>query len=559
MAAGFLFFPLANPFPGLILVTQVGDRDGPREQPNTVMKKDRIVIFDTTLRDGEQCPGASMTLREKLEVARQLARLKVDVIEAGFPITSQGDFEAVQTIAREIKGPIICGLARCVSKDIDAAGEAVKPAGKRGRIHVFLATSKIHREFKLGKAQDEIVRLAVEGVKRAKSYVQDVEFSPEDGSRTEPEFLVQVCKAVIAAGATTINIPDTVGWAVPEEFGALIKHLHDSVPEFKSGKAVISVHCHNDLGLAVANSLAAVRAGARQVECTVNGIGERAGNASLEEVVMAMHTRPDFFTGVECRINTREIVKSSRLVSRMSGLLVQRNKAIVGENAFAHSSGIHQDGILKKRETYEIMDPQEVGWGQTELPLTKHSGRAAVSARLKQLGFKMTESDVNSLFSRFKEIGDKKKFVYDEDLVALVEGHITEVPETWSLDYLSVTSGSQTLPTATVRLKRPGQKADELLEDASIGDGPVDAAVKAIDRLTKTNGKLMDYALRAVSQGQDAIGEVTLKADFGDGELVTGKGASTDIIEASARAYLNAVNRFLIASEKPSGSNQSQP
>ncbi|HKS38129.1 MAG TPA: 2-isopropylmalate synthase [Verrucomicrobiae bacterium] len=508
------------------------------------MKNDRIIVFDTTLRDGEQCPGASMNLREKLEVARQLARLKVDVIEAGFPITSQGDFDAVQTIARNIKGPVIAGLARCVPKDIDAAGAAVKPAGKRGRIHVFLATSKIHREFKLGKARDEIVRLAVEGVKRAKSYVSDVEFSPEDGSRTEPDFLVQVCKAVVAVGATTVNIPDTVGWAVPDQYGALIRHLYESVSEFQSGKAVISVHCHNDLGLAVANSLAAVRAGARQVECTVNGIGERAGNASLEEIVMAVRTRGDFFGGLQCGVNTREIVKSSRLVSRMSGLVVQRSKAIVGENAFAHSSGIHQDGILKKRETYEIMDPQEVGWGQTELPLTKHSGRAAVAARLKHLGFKMTEADVNALISRFKEVGDKKKFVYDEDLVALVEGHIAEVPETFTLDYLNVTSGNQTVPTATVRLKKAGKKP-EVLQDANIGDGPVDASLKAIERLTNTRGRLMDYSLRAVSQGKDALGEVTVKVDFGDGELVTGKGASTDVIEASARAYLNAVNRFL--------------
>jgi 2-isopropylmalate synthase len=352
-----------------------------KNSASAVMKNNRIIIFDTTLRDGEQCPGASMNFREKLEVARQLARLKVDVIEAGFPVISQGDFEAVQAIAREIKGPIIAGLARCVDKDIDAAGEAVKPAGKKGRIHVFLATSKIHREFKLGKAQDEIIRLAVSGVKRARSFVDNVEFSPEDGSRTEPDFLIQVCKAVIAAGANTINIPDTVGWAVPDQFGALIKDLYNAVPEFQSGKAVISVHCHNDLGLAVANSLAAVRNGARQVECTVNGIGERAGNAALEELVMAIKTRSDFYGGVECGINAKEIVKSSRLVMRMSGLIVQRNKAIVGENAFAHSSGIHQDGILKKRETYEIMDPQDVGWGLTELPLTKHSGRAAVSAR----------------------------------------------------------------------------------------------------------------------------------------------------------------------------------
>ena len=515
------------------------------------MKKNRIIIFDTTLRDGEQCPGASMNLREKLEVARQLARLKVDVIEAGFPIISEGDFTAVKSIAQEIKGPIIAGLARCVDKDIDAAGAAVKAAGANGRIHVFLATSKIHREFKLGKAQDEIIRLAVAGVKRARSLVADVEFSPEDGSRTEPEFLVQVCQAVVDAGATTVNIPDTVGWAIPDQYGALIKRLYEEVPAFKSGAAVISVHCHNDLGLAVANSLAAVRGGARQVECTINCIGERAGNAALEEVVMAMKTRADFYEGFACGVNTREIVKSSRLVSRMSSLLVQRNKAIVGENAFAHASGIHQDGVLKKRETYEIMDPQEVGWGATELPLTKHSGRAALASRLKDLGFKLAEPDVQAIFARFKEIGDKKKFVYDEDLTALVGGHITEVPETWSLDYLAVVSGNQTVPTATVRLKRvDGRKADAVYQDAGIGDGPVDATLKAIDRLTETRGELMEYSLRATSQGHDALGEVNIKVDFGDRQLVPGKGASTDVIEASARAYLNAVNRHLFSGEE---------
>jgi len=494
-----------------------------------------------------------MNLREKLEVARQLARLKVDVIEAGFPVISEGDFSAVQTIAREIKGPIIAGLARCVPKDIDAAGEAVKPAGKRGRIHVFLATSKIHREFKLGKAQDEIIRLAVEGVRRAKSFVDDVEFSPEDGSRTEPDFLVQVCKAVVDAGATTVNIPDTVGWAVPEQYGALIKHLHDSVPQFSSRKAVISVHCHNDLGLAVANSLAALRLGARQVECTVNGIGERAGNAALEEIVMTLKTRGDFYQKLHTTVNAREIVRSSRLISRMSSMVVQRSKAIVGENAFAHSSGIHQDGILKKRETYEIMDPQDVGWGLTELPLTKHSGRAAVAARLKHLGFKMNEAEVAAIFSRFKEIGDKKKFVYDDDLTALVEGQITEIPESWSLEYLQVSSGNHSVPTATVRLKRnKSPKGDALIvTDAGIGDGPVDAALKAIDRLTNIRGRLMDYSLRAVSQGKDALGEVTLKADFGTGNLVSGKGTSTDIIEASALAYLNAVNRHMVDNPVP--------
>jgi 2-isopropylmalate synthase len=523
------------------------------------MKAKRILIFDTTLRDGEQCPGASMNLREKLEVARQLARLNVDIIEAGFPASSEGDFAAVQAIAREVKGPMIAGLARCVPKDIEAAGAAVKPAGKRARVHVFLATSKIHREFKLGKARDEILRLAVEGVKQARGWVDDVEFSPEDGSRTEPDFLVQVCKAVVAAGATTINIPDTVGWAVPEQYAALIQQLHDAVPEFQRGQAIISVHCHNDLGMAVANSLAAIKAGARQIECTVNGIGERAGNASLEEIVMALKTRSDVFGGAFTRVATREIVKSSRLVARMSGLLVQRNKAIVGENAFAHSSGIHQDGILKKRETYEIMDPHDVGWGQTELPLTKHSGRAAMVARLRQLGFKLNEADISAIFGRFKEIGDKKKFVYDDDLSALVEGQITEVPETWSLDYLSVSSGNHTVPTATVRLKRvaTGKGAGETVQDAGIGDGPVDASLKAIDRLTKTRGRLLDYSLRAVSQGKDALGEVTLKADFGGGKLITGKGASTDVIEASARAYLNAVNRFLFGGRE--GAKPGQP
>jgi 2-isopropylmalate synthase len=327
----------------------------------------------------------------------------------------------------------------------------------------------------------------------------------------------------------------------------LIGHLHESVPEFNSGQAVISVHCHNDLGLAVANSVAAVRAGARQVECTITGIGERAGNASLEEIVMALKTRRDFFTGVQAGLNTREIVKTSRLVSRMTGFVVQRNKAVVGENAFAHSAGIHQDGILKKRETYEIMDPQEVGWGVTELPLTKHSGRAAVAVRLKHLGFKLSDAEIAALFAQFKLIGDKKKFVYDDDLTALVEGQIAEVPETWTLDYLHVTSGNQTVPTATVRLRRAGAKKGEgeQAQDAGIGDGPVDAALKAIDRLTKTRGRLLDYSLRAVSAGKDALGEVTVKVDFGDGAVITGKGASTDVIEASARAYLNAVNRYL--------------
>ena len=500
---------------------------------------DKVFIFDTTLRDGEQCPGASMNLREKMEVARQLQRLNVDVIEAGFPVISDGDFAAVQKIATEIRGPIITGLARCVAKDIEAAGAAVKPAEDRARIHVFLATSKIHRDFKLKKPSEEIIRLTIESVKRAKAIVSDVEFSPEDASRTEPEFLAEVVEAAIEAGATTVNIPDTVGYAVPAQFGELIKYLKSNVKSIDD--AVISVHCHNDLGMAVANSIAAVQAGARQIEGTVNGIGERAGNAAIEEIVMAIKTRSDYFKDFHTEVNAREIVKSSRLVSRMSGLLVARSKAIVGENAFAHSSGIHQDGILKHRETYEIMDPRDVGWGETELPLTKHSGRHAMAKRLQHLGYQLSDEELGQIFIRFKEIGDKKKFVYDDDLGALVDDSIGLTQETWQLDYINVTSGTATIPTATVRLR----KGEETLQDSSPGNGAVDATMKAIDRILKQQGHLVEYHVNAVSSGKDALGEVNLKCDFGDGRLITGKGASTDVIEASARAYLNAVNRML--------------
>ena len=480
-----------------------------------------------------------MNLREKMEVARQLTRLGVDVIEAGFPIISDGDFEAVSKIAAEIDGPVIAGLARCVFKDIDAAGAAVKAAGERARIHVFLATSRIHREFKLKRAHEEIVRMAIEGVSRARSLFKDVEFSPEDASRTEPELLAEVVEAAIGAGATTVNIPDTVGFAVPEQYAELIRYLFDNVKNI--GEAVVSVHCHNDLGLAVANSLAAIKAGARQVEGTINGIGERAGNTALEEVIMALHTRGDFYGGVHTGIQTREILKSSRLISRMSGMLVARSKAIVGENAFAHSAGIHQDGILKKRETYEIMDPREIGWGGTELPLTKHSGRHAMVKRLEHLGYKLEEGEIENVFKRFKEVGDKKKFVYDDDLSVLVDDSILETQETHTLDYIHVTSGSSTIPTATVQLRH----GTDLLQDSSTGNGAVDAAMKAIDRILKQNGNLVEYNVQAVTQGKDALGEATIKCDFGDGRLVTGKGASTDVIEASARAYLNAVNRVL--------------
>jgi 2-isopropylmalate synthase len=498
---------------------------------------DRILIFDTTLRDGEQCPGASMNLREKMEVARQLARAKVDVIEAGFPVISNGDFEAVKAIATEVKGPVICGLARCRNEDIDAAGEALRPAGGRARIHVFLATSEIHREHKLKKAQGEILRLTAEGVRRARGLAGDIEFSPEDASRTEPEFLAKVVETAIAAGARTVNIPDTVGYAVPDQFAGLIRFLFSSVPNI--GEAVVSVHTHDDLGLAVANALAAVGAGARQVEGTFNGIGERAGNCALEEVIMALRTRADVFGGVSTAIETREILKTSRIVSRMSGLHVARSKAIVGENAFAHSAGIHQDGILKKRETYEIMDPTEVGWGGTELPLTKHSGSHAMVARLEHLGFSLTPEEAAAVYARFKDIGDKKKFVYDDDLAALVEDTMSSPIEAYSLEYIHVTSGSTTVPTATVRLGR----GSEMLQDSSPGNGAVDAAMQAIDRITEHRGLLVEYHVEAVTQGRDSLGEVTLKVDFGDGNLVTGKGASTDVVEASARAYLNAVNR----------------
>jgi len=504
------------------------------------MNSERVLIFDTTLRDGEQCPGASMNLREKLEIARQLARLKVDIIEAGFPVISDGDFEAVESIAREISGPVIAGLARCVPKDIEAAGLALRPAGERARIHVFLATSKIHREHKLRKANEEILRLAVEGVRQAKSYVSDVEFSPEDASRTEPEFLAEVVQASIEAGATTVNIPDTVGYAMPSQYADLISYLRAHVRDIH--KAVISVHCHDDLGLAVANSLAAVQAGARQVEGTFNGIGERAGNAALEEVVMAIKTRPDVFTGLSTGIETREILKTSRLISRLSGLQVARSKAIVGENAFAHGSGIHQDGILKMRETYEIMDPQDVGWGGTDLPLTKHSGRHAMVARLVQLGFTLSDAEIAPIFTRFKELGDKKKFVYDDDLTALAGDAVAGETGAYALDYIHVTSGSSTVPTAMVRIRHAG----ELLQDSSPGNGAVDAAMKAIDRIVKRSGHLAVYLVEAVTEGQDALGEVTLKVDFGDGRLITGKGASTDVIEASARAYVNAINRALL-------------
>jgi 2-isopropylmalate synthase len=504
---------------------------------DTSAPRERVVIFDTTLRDGEQSPGASMNRDEKMQVARALARLGVDVIEAGFPIASPGDFDAVKAVAEEIEGPTIAGLARSLEKDIVAAANAVKNA-KKPRIHVFLATSAIHREFKLKKAKDEILKQAVNAVKMAKQYCQDIEFSPEDASRTEPEFLCEVTEAVIAAGATTVNIPDTVGYAIPEQFGTLIHTLMTKVPNI--GKAIISVHCHDDLGLSVANSLAGVRNGARQVECTVNGLGERAGNAALEEIVMAIHTRGDYFGGVMTSVDTKRIVPTSRLVSKLTGIYVPRNKAVVGENAFAHESGIHQDGMLKERTTYEIMRPSDVGLEQSSLVLGKHSGRHAFGERLIALGYTLSEKELLDAFERFKVLCDKKKTIYDADLEAIVEDQLETSAPVWELELLQVSSGNKAVPTATVALR----KGAERRQDAAIGDGPIAAMCAAINRITKVDAAIMDYQLHSVTAGDEAQGECSVKVLIGGREF-NGRGVSTDVIEASAKAYLNAICRSI--------------
>ena len=499
-------------------------------------EQDRVVIFDTTLRDGEQCPGATMNLHEKLEVAKQLARLQVDIIEAGFPIASPGDYEAVQLISGSVSGPVICGLARIKEKDIARAGDALKPAAKR-RIHTFSSGSDIHLDSILRMSREENIKRSVEAVRYAKTFTDDVEYSAQDTTRSDRDYLVDLYAAVAEAGATTLNIPDTVGYATPEEYGALIAYL---VARVKVPGVIFSVHCHNDLGLAVANSLAAVRNGARQIECTINGIGERAGNCSLEEVVMAMRTRPDAFK-VWTGVNTREIMKSSRMVSRMTGLVVQRNKAIVGANAFAHESGIHQDGMLKNRMTYEIMKPEDVGVAGTDLVLGKHSGRHALGVHMEKMGFKLTDRELDEVYEKFKVLCDKKKVIYDDDLIAIMQDQSQEGgPQVYLLDYLQVSTGSGTLPTATIRLK----KEDKLLEDAAIGDGPVDATCKVIDRITGVHGQLEDFSLQAVTAGEDALGEVTMRVRYGD-VVISAKGSSTDIVEASAKAYLNCLNRYL--------------
>ena len=504
------------------------------------MNNDRIIrIFDTTLRDGEQSPGATMNLNEKLKIAHALVDLGVDIIEGGFPIASPGDFEAVQAISRDVRGASICGLARCSEKDIDRAAEALEKA-EQARIHVFLATSAIHREFKLRMTQDEIIERAVAGVQRARKYCEDIEFSPEDAARTEIDFLCRVVQAAIEAGATTVNIPDTVGYATPSHMGQVIRTLKERVPNIE--QAVISVHCHNDLGLAVANSLAAVENGAGQIECTINGIGERAGNCSLEEVVMAMRTRNDFYHA-DTRINSWRLVPTSRLVSGITGLVVQRNKAIVGRNAFAHEAGIHQDGMLKERSTYEIMRPEDVGFSQTELVLGKHSGRAALADRARALGFHVSDEQLQEVFEEFKRLADKKKEVYDGDIAALIKQRIHKVSteDEWDLVAFRVTSGTGIGPSVKLTLRRGPQ---EFTEELTAGDGPIDAAFWATEKITGLKMVCREFTARSATLGRDAQGEVNLEVEHNH-KLYRGRGISTDTVESTIRALLDAVNRIV--------------
>ncbi|HEX7446169.1 MAG TPA: 2-isopropylmalate synthase [Pirellulales bacterium] len=502
----------------------------------------RITIFDTTLRDGEQSPGASMNISEKMEVAQALAALGVDVIEAGFPIASQGDFEAVRQVAAAIRGgPTICGLARCNEHDIDRAWEALQ-AAERPRIHVFLATSAIHREFKLRMDKNEIIDRAVAGVRRAAGYCADIEFSPEDAARTEIDFLCQVVEAAIDAGATTINIPDTVGYATPAHLGGVIRTLRQRVPNID--RAVISVHCHNDLGLAVANSLAAIENGAGQVECTINGIGERAGNCSLEEIVMALRTRQDYY-GCTTSVVTQRLVPASRLVSSVTGIQVQRNKAIVGRNAFAHEAGIHQDGMLKERSTYEIMRPEDVGLSKTDLVLGKHSGRAALADRAKALGYDLTPEQLQSLFEQFKALADKKKEVYDSDIAALIDDELRDQGELWSIRHYRLSAGTGAVPSVVLSLAR-GEEV--ITREVATGDGPFDALFWAIEQITGIDVVCRDFRVHSVSVGKDAQGEVTVEVER-HGQIYRGRGVSTDSIEASAKAFLNAINRIAAGSD----------
>jgi 2-isopropylmalate synthase len=496
---------------------------------------DKIVIFDTTLRDGEQSPGATMNVAEKVRIAQQLDKLGIDVIEAGFPISSQGDFDAVRAIAKAVSHAQVAGLARANNQDIDRAWEAVKGASYP-RIHTFISTSDIHLKYQLKKTKEEVLRIAAQSVARAKKHTPNVEFSAMDATRSEIKFLAAVIEAAIQAGATTINIPDTVGYAIPSEFGALIRTLRERVAGID--KVILSVHCHNDLGLAVANSLAAIQNGVRQVECTINGIGERAGNTSLEEVVMAIRTRKDLFP-VVTRIVPKHIFATSRLVSKITGMVVQPNKAIVGTNAFAHESGIHQDGVLKKKLTYEIMTPESVGIPKSSLVLGKLSGRHAFKDRLKDLGFRLAEKDFELAFTRFKELADKKREIYDEDIESIVTEEINRMPHRFKLIYINVMAGNMTVPTATVKMEVDGQ----IIQEAGFGDGPVDATFKTIKKITRTRSKLLQFAINAITGGTEAQGEVTVRLEE-KGRTAIGQGADTDVIVASAKAYINALNKL---------------
>ncbi len=505
---------------------------------------DKLIVFDTTLRDGEQSPGASMTKDEKIRIAKALERLRVDVIEAGFPIASPGDFEAVQAVANTIKDSTVCGLARALDKDIDRAAEAIKGAAS-ARIHTFIATSPVHMKMKLHKSPEQVLEQAVRAVKRARQYTDNVEFSPEDAGRSETDFLCRVIEAAIDAGAGTINIPDTVGYTLPEYFGKLIAELRERVPN--SDKAIFSVHCHNDLGLAVANSLAAVINGARQVECTINGLGERAGNAALEEVAMAIRTRHDIFP-CHTELDTTQIVNCSRLVSSITGFPVQPNKAIVGANAFAHEAGIHQDGVLKHRQTYEIMRAEDVGWGANRMVLGKHSGRNAFRDRLKKLDIEFgsgAEASFDAMFAHFKELADKKHEIYDEDLQALVSDTLATAHEQVKLVALKVCCGTEAKPHADMTLSMDGTEKSI----TATGSGPVDATFKAIETLVNSGVNLLVYSVNNVTDGTDAQGEVGVRLEK-DGQIVNGQGADTDIVIASAKAYLNALNKILTPVER---------
>ena len=499
--------------------------------------QDNLIIFDTTLRDGEQSPGASMTKEEKLRIAKALEKMRVDIIEAGFPIASPGDFEAVKAVSGMIKDSTICGLARALYKDIDCAAEALEPA-KSSRIHTFIATSPIHMRDKLRMEPKEVIDSAIKAVQRASKYTDNIEFSPEDAGRSDFDFLCKIIEAVINVGAKTINIPDTVGYNLPQYFGELIGNLIKNIPN--SDKAVFSVHCHNDLGLAVGNSLAAIINGARQVECTINGLGERAGNAALEEIVMTVKTRKDVFT-CDTKLDTSQIVHCSRLVSTITGFPVQPNKAIVGANAFAHESGIHQDGVLKSRETYEIMRAEDVGWNANKMVLGKHSGRNAFRSRLEELGITFeNEEELNKIFSQFKELADKKHEVYDEDLQALVSDTVQGREERIKLLSLKVGSETGVMPEAEVVLKIDGQQKSANAK----GGGPVDATYKAIEEMVKSGCNLQLYSVNNITDGTDSQGEVTVRIDK-EGRIVNGLGADTDIVIASAKAYINALNKVL--------------